>query len=79
MITLSILAMTGCRKEVIKGTNGYDSVIITSEELSGSNCRAGGLKVEVGLDSNRNGTLDDSEIRRPRLSVITLLKPLARK
>jgi hypothetical protein len=53
---------SGCKKDVINGTNGYNSSIKTSIESAGLNCQTGGLRVDVGLDSNRNGTLDNSEI-----------------
>ncbi len=47
------------------GTNGKNSLIRTTTETAGSNCAAGGVKQEYGLDSNNNGTLDDNEINLP--------------
>jgi len=54
--------MCGCKKEVIYRTNGFNSLIKTTSELPGVNCSSGGLKVDIGLDSNRNGVLENSEI-----------------
>jgi hypothetical protein len=44
------------------GLDGKNSLIKTSIELAGANCVNGGVKVEVGLDSNNNNILDNSEI-----------------
>jgi hypothetical protein len=44
------------------GTNGKNAVSRTSEELPGSNCEYGGIKIEVGIDNNGNGTLEDGEV-----------------
>ena len=44
------------------GLNGKNTLVNTSIELAGGNCINGGVKVEVGLDSNSNGTLELSEI-----------------
>jgi hypothetical protein len=47
------------------GTNGIDgknTLVNTTTEPAGANCTSGGVKVEVGLDTNNNGVLDNSEI-----------------
>lgn len=44
------------------GENGLNSLILTSTESAGANCPTGGLKVETGLDTNANGTLDSDEV-----------------
>jgi hypothetical protein len=47
------------------GTNGVDgknTLVNTTTEAAGANCANGGTKVEVGLDTNNNGTLDANEI-----------------
>jgi hypothetical protein len=44
------------------GLNGNNALIKTSVEVAGSNCPAGGIKVEVGVDENANGVLDNNEI-----------------
>ena len=50
-------------------TSGSDSdsspssTVRTSEVSSGSSqCTYGGVKIEVGIDDNKNGLLDDSEV-----------------
>ena len=44
------------------GANGRDTLVTTTVEAVGSNCATGGVRVEVGLDANGNGTLDPAEI-----------------
>ena len=43
-------------------TNGLNALIKTTDEPAGSNCTNGGTKLEVGLDVNENGVLDDNEV-----------------
>lgn len=58
-VPLLILAM-GCEGD--PGPAGFDSLIRTTDEPPGSNCAIGGLKLDIGLDTNKNGVLDESEI-----------------
>lgn len=44
------------------GVNGISSIIRATSESSGDNCSSGGLKIEVGLDTNDNLELDTNEI-----------------
>ncbi len=44
------------------GEDGLTTLISVSNEPAGSNCADGGIKIEVGLDDNSNGTLDPEEI-----------------
>lgn len=44
------------------GDDGFNTISKVTTELSGSNCINGGLKVEIGLDSNRNSVLDSDEV-----------------
>jgi len=44
------------------GTNGLSALAVTSMESAGSNCPDGGLKIEVGVDENSNGSLDEDEV-----------------
>ena len=44
------------------GTNGLSALAVTSMESAGSNCADGGLKIEVGVDGNSNGSLDEDEV-----------------
>ena len=48
--------------EGLIGESGYNSLINTSDESPGDNCENGGIKIEVGLDINRNNILDIDEI-----------------
>ena len=61
-IIFSFVLFNACEKEDDSGIGGLNSLIRTSAELPGSNCPGGGLKVEIGLDSNKNGILDNSEV-----------------
>lgn len=51
---------TGAKGE--NGTDGISSLVAVVDEPKGENCVTGGKKISVGLDSNRNGTLDEDEI-----------------
>jgi hypothetical protein len=44
------------------GNDGYNTVVKTSVEPAGPNCSTGGVKLEFGLDNNRNRVLDSTEI-----------------
>ena len=44
------------------GANGLNSLSRTTTEAAGANCTNGGVKVEYGLDTNSNGTLDAGEV-----------------
>lgn len=44
------------------GTNGKNTIVKTTTEPAGSNCPGGGVKLEYGLDTNSNGTLEADEI-----------------
>lgn len=44
------------------GTPGANALTKTTAEPAGANCPDGGTKIEVGVDTNGNGVLDDSEI-----------------
>ena len=44
------------------GESGFNSLIKVTDEPKGDNCKKDGVKVESGLDSNRNGVLDISEV-----------------
>lgn len=46
----------------VDGTDGVSSLIKLSVEPVGSNCPAGGQKIEVGLDEDGDGVLDVSEV-----------------
>ncbi len=44
------------------GKDGASSLVSVVDEPKGENCVSGGKKISVGLDSNRNGILDEEEI-----------------
>lgn len=44
------------------GTNGLNALVTMTAEPAGVNCAGGGVRFDVGIDSNRNSTLDAGEI-----------------
>lgn len=60
-LALLVLLLLSCEGDV--GPSGIDSLIETSDEPAGINCATGGLKVDIGLDTNKNGVLDANEIK----------------
>lgn len=44
------------------GAPGMSTQIKVSAEATGTDCAAGGQKIEIGVDDNTNGTLDDNEV-----------------
>jgi hypothetical protein len=45
------------------GNNGFNTAVKVTNIISGTyGCRAGGYRLQFGLDSNRNGILDNAEI-----------------
>jgi OmcA/MtrC family decaheme c-type cytochrome len=57
---LSALAaglLAGCT-----GESGSTTLVKTTNEPAGMNCAAGGVKIEEGVDTNRNGVLDSGEV-----------------
>ena len=46
-----------------KGADGYDSLISVIDEPAGDNCATGGKKFMSGTDADRNGVLDESEVK----------------
>jgi MYXO-CTERM domain-containing protein len=53
----SIIATYVCNGSV--GPAGHSSRVTVTTEPAGVNCAAGGQKIETGVDTNDNGTLDD--------------------
>ncbi len=45
------------------GPIGLSSLINVTNEAVGTNCENGGIKIDVGIDNNSNGTLDADEIQ----------------
>ena len=46
----------------INGSNGYTTLVNCIAEPSGSNCLNGGIRLEFGIDENRNSLLDSVEV-----------------
>lgn len=44
------------------GADGLSTLTATSSEPAGANCAAGGVRLQAGLDTNRNQTLDTGEV-----------------
>ncbi|HMG90769.1 MAG TPA: hypothetical protein VK589_11945 [Chryseolinea sp.] len=61
VLTIFLVATVVSCKE-IEGPEGLKSLINISEEAAGSNCAAGGQRLEVGIDKNRDNVLDTNEI-----------------
>ncbi|HEY5747025.1 MAG TPA: hypothetical protein VIU12_13160 [Chryseolinea sp.] len=57
----SIVAMTMSCND---GSDGLTSLMNVTNEAAGAKCLDGGLKVETGIDTNRNGTLDSGEVQQ---------------
>ncbi len=47
----------------VNGEDGQNSLIRIEDENPGTNCVDGGVVVHIGLDTNKNNTLDDNEIQ----------------
>jgi len=45
------------------GADGYDSLLSAVDEPAGDNCENGGKKFLSGIDTDRNGVLDESEVK----------------
>ncbi|MDO5981411.1 hypothetical protein [Flavivirga spongiicola] len=67
---ITIVLFISCEGEEgtqgLQGNDGINSLINISDEISGSNCENGGLRVEAGLDSNSNGILENNEIQNTK-------------
>ena len=51
-----------CDSGASGGNDGKNSLIRTSSEPPGANCTDGGIRLEVGLDADSSGALDDTEV-----------------
>ncbi|HEX3775048.1 MAG TPA: hypothetical protein VHV51_11330 [Polyangiaceae bacterium] len=45
------------------GANGSNALVSVDPESAGNHCEFGGIRVRSGIDTNDNGTLDDSEVQ----------------
>jgi len=46
----------------LNATNGVTALLTQTPEPAGAHCTNGGVRIDSGLDSNTNGTLDSAEI-----------------
>lgn len=53
-------------KAATQGPSGVNSLISLTDESPGSNCTNGGVKLQVGIDANANGTLDSNEVTQTK-------------
>lgn len=60
---LIITFFIGCEgEEGAIGLTGLNSLVKITNETAGANCENSGIKVEVGIDNNSNGSLDSDEV-----------------
>lgn len=60
LLTLFVAACSGDRGP--PGEAGGTALTETSEEAAGANCAHGGIRIDVGIDDDGDGQLDDSEV-----------------
>jgi len=48
------------------GATGASSLVRITAEPAGANCVNGGKKIEIGVDTNGDGVLEDSEVNAPQ-------------
>lgn len=53
-------------KYICNGLNGSNSLISLITESAGTNCSTGGYKLNTGVDVNKNGTLETTEIQNTK-------------
>jgi OmcA/MtrC family decaheme c-type cytochrome len=61
-LVLLLLLFAACGGDGPAGAPGATALTETSDEPPGANCVEGGTRIDVGIDDNRNGQLDDSEV-----------------
>ena len=52
----------GTEQDFLDSLKGTTTLIKTSDEEPGNNCKTGGVKIDYGEDTNKNGILDEDEI-----------------
>ncbi len=63
LAVVALVALGACSGDPgVPGTNGKSELLRTTNETSGANCANGGIKVETGLDDDRDGSLVDAEV-----------------
>lgn len=46
----------------VNGANGLNALVTLTKEVEGANCHTGGVRIDTGMDTNRSGILDATEI-----------------
>ncbi|WP_146190722.1 DUF7151 family protein [Polaribacter aquimarinus] len=66
LLGLTIILFAGCEGKPgaigETGATGLNSLVNITNQLPNENCENGGIKIDVGIDNNVNGTLDSNEI-----------------
>lgn len=64
LTSLMLVFLISCSdgEDGVNGEDGLNSLIKTTSEPISTNCENGGIKVETGFDSNRNGILETNEV-----------------
>lgn len=61
VLTAALFVASAC-----SGDNGSNGLTWAEDEPPGANCATGGLKLQIGVDANHNGTLDPEEVSNTR-------------
>ncbi len=64
------IAVIGALAAGCSGGDGTDALTRTTTEPPGAHCADGGQKLEVGIDGNHSGVLDDSEVNDTATSYV---------
>ena len=64
------IAMIGALAAGCSADDGANALTRTTAEPPGAHCAAGGTKLEVGLDANDSGVLDDAEVNLAATSYV---------
>ncbi|WP_073175954.1 DUF7151 family protein [Flagellimonas flava] len=62
-LLIALALLISCQPEDGEdGVSGLSSITLFSQETPGDNCQFGGIRIDTGLDSNSNFTLESGEI-----------------
>ena len=61
----SLIVIAACLQQCSKdhGLDGLTSLVSINTEAAGKNCAAGGLRIDTGIDKNKDGLLSQNEIQ----------------
>ncbi|MBN2722679.1 MAG: SBBP repeat-containing protein [Deltaproteobacteria bacterium] len=66
IILLFLAGLYACSSDGKDGAQGNSSLVELTDEAAGENCENGGVRIDSGLDLNRNGILETEEILSTR-------------